>query len=119
MTSTTLTIIGWVSPFSRDNERGANTGQATAQYADNGDEPVDYVDDSQIYEDEHGSGHHHYLPQQGQQQHHHQYHQHHNHHQVQQQDDYEYNTGDPYDKDYYEYHDNGGHRRHDGRGDMW
>lgn len=93
--------------------------QATAQYADAGaDEPVDYVDDAQIYEDEHGSDHHHYHHhQQLPQQHHHHHHQHHHHHHHQ---DYGYDSQDPYDdKDYYQYPDNGGHRHHDGREDMW
>lgn len=95
----------------------ANLGQGHAQYADQGSNgQVEYVDEAQIYEDEHGDS---YHQQQQQQQHHrhqsHQQQQHHHQHQ-----DYGYDAQDQYDhKEYYQYHDNGGHRRHDDRDDMW
>lgn len=86
----------------------ADMEQAAAQYADSGaDEPVDYVDEAQIYEDEHGSDHHHYHHHQHQQQQHH-------------RQDYGYDSQDAYDdKDYYQYHDDGDHRRDDRGQDMW
>lgn len=67
------------------------------QYADSGNGEVDYVDDAQIYEDEHGNDHH---------------------------DDYDYDGSDGYGqgvKEYYQYHDTGDDRdrRHDRREDMW
>jgi hypothetical protein len=63
-------------------------------------EEVDYVDDAQIYEDEHGTDHH---------------------HQQTRQQDYGYEGTDSYGhevKDYYQYHDND--QRRDGRdNNMW
>lgn len=75
-------------------------GQAAVQYAESGgNDEVDYVDDAQIYEDEHGNDGH---------------------------DDYGYDGSDNYGqgvKEYYQYHDGGDDRRHDdrhdGRDDMW
>jgi hypothetical protein len=73
--------------------------RAAVRYADSGSNgQVDYVDDAQIYEDEHGTDQHH-------------------HH----QDEYGYGS-DAYDqgvKDYYRYHDEGNHRHRDDRDDMW
>ncbi|KAF4452717.1 SNF5-component of SWI SNF transcription activator complex [Fusarium albosuccineum] len=70
--------------------------RAAVQYAESGNEEVDYVDDAQIYEDEHGNDHH---------------------------DGYDYEGSDGYGqgvKEYYQYHDNNGDdRRRDGREDMW
>ncbi|KAJ3465207.1 hypothetical protein MRS44_005865 [Fusarium solani] len=71
--------------------------RAAVQYADSGNGEVDYVDDAQIYEDEHGNDHH---------------------------DDYDYDGSDGYGqgvKEYYQYHDTGDDRdrRHDRREDMW
>lgn len=67
------------------------------QYAESsGNGQVDYVDDAQIYEDEHGTDH--------------------------QQDTYDYEGTDDYGqgaKEYYQYHDTDDDRRHDGRDDMW
>jgi hypothetical protein len=72
------------------------TSQATNQYGDaNQHDGVDYVDDAQIYEYEHGG----------------------------EQDDgrgdgYRHNGYEPQDeKDYYYEHDNGNDRHHDGRHD--
>lgn len=65
------------------------------QYAESGNGEVDYVDDAQIYEDEHGNDNH---------------------------DDYDYDGSDGYGqgtKEYYQYHDTGDDRRHDRREDMW
>lgn len=87
-----------------------NSTQAAVQYADSGHSgQVDYVDDAQIYEDDHGG-------EQNQQQQQQQYGQQHY------DDDYGYEGADAYDqggKDYYQYHNNDDHRRHDGREDMW
>jgi len=70
--------------------------RAAVQYADSGSNgQVDYVDDAQIYEDEHGN---------------------------EQQDDYAYEGSESYgqgSKEYYQYHNNGDSHRHDGQGDMW
>ncbi|RSL62122.1 hypothetical protein CEP53_004879 [Fusarium sp. AF-6] len=71
--------------------------RAAVQYADSGNGEVDYVDDAQIYEDEHGNDHH---------------------------DDYDYDGSDGYGqgvKEYYQYQDTGDDRdrRHDRREDMW
>lgn len=77
--------------------------RAAVQYAESGgNDEVDYVDDAQIYEDEHGNDH---------------------------NNGYNYDGSDGYgqgSKEYYQYHDNGGDdRRHDGRDgrdgrdDMW
>jgi hypothetical protein len=69
--------------------------RAAVQYADSGNGQVDYVDDAQIYEDEHGRDH----------------------------NDYAYEASDGYgqgSKEYYQYHGNGDDRRHDRRDDnMW
>lgn len=65
------------------------------QYADSGSGQVDYVDDAQIYEDEHGR---------------------------EQSNDYGYDGSDGYgqgSKEYYQYHGNGDDRRHERRDDMW
>ena len=69
------------------------------QYAETGAGEVDYVDDAQIYEDEHGNEHH---------------------------DSYNYEGSDGYDqgvKDYYQYQDGRDDRQHDsrrdGQDDMW
>ncbi|KAI9151954.1 telomere silencing protein Zds1 [Paramyrothecium foliicola] len=70
--------------------------RAAVQYADTGsDDQVDYVDEAQIYEDEHGNENH---------------------------NDYGYEGSEGYgqgSKEYYQYHGNGDGRRHDGRDDMW
>ncbi|KAK0384738.1 hypothetical protein NLU13_7216 [Sarocladium strictum] len=68
--------------------------RAAVQYADSGNGQVDYVDDAQIYEDEHGRD----------------------------SNDYAYDGSDGYgqgSKEYYQYHGNGDDRRHDRRDDMW
>ena len=66
------------------------------QYAEHGSqEQADYVDEAQIYEDEHWNEH---------------------------QDEYNYDGSDGYGhdaKDYYHQYDDSSDRRHDGRGDMW
>ena len=100
-----------VSSTAREMIPPPNRVQGHAQYADQGSNgSVEYVDEAQIYEDEHGDSYNQHHHQQG---HHHQ--QHHHRHQ-----DYGYDSQDQYDhKDYYQYHDQGGHRRHDGRDDMW
>ncbi|KPM35060.1 hypothetical protein AK830_g11509 [Neonectria ditissima] len=76
--------------------------RAAVQYAESGgNDEVDYVDDAQIYEDEHGNDH---------------------------SNSYDYEGSDGYgqgSKEYYQYHDNEEDRRHDrddrddGRDDMW
>jgi hypothetical protein len=66
------------------------------QYADSeSNGQVDYVDEAQIYEDEHGN---------------------------ERQERYEYDGTEGYgqgSKEYYHYHDNRGDRRQDEQGDMW
>ncbi|KAH7312182.1 hypothetical protein B0I35DRAFT_49687 [Stachybotrys elegans] len=67
--------------------------RAAVQYADSGNDQVDYVDEAQIYEDEHGNDH----------------------------NGYDYSGSEDYGqgtKEYYNYHDAGDDRRH-GRDDMW
>ncbi|KIL93340.1 hypothetical protein FAVG1_03320 [Fusarium avenaceum] len=75
--------------------------RAAVQYGESGSGEVDYVDDAQIYEDEHGT----------------------DHHQRQQQQEYAYDDPEGYgpgEKEYYhQYHDAGNDRRNDGREDMW
>jgi hypothetical protein len=70
--------------------------RAAVQYADTDpNDQVDYVDDAQIYEDEHGTENH---------------------------NDYDYEGSEGYgqgSKEYYQYHGNNDGRRHDGRDDMW
>ncbi|CAM1505708.1 Fc.00g113450.m01.CDS01 [Cosmosporella sp. VM-42] len=73
--------------------------RAAVQYAETGAGEVDYVDDAQIYEDEHGTENH---------------------------DNYNYEGSEGYDqgvKDYYQYQDGRDDREHDGqqdgRDDMW
>lgn len=70
--------------------------RAAVQYGESGNGEVDYVDDAQIYEDEHGTDHH---------------------------QDYGYDDPEGYgpgSKEYYhQYHDNENDRRQDGREDMW
>ncbi|RFN48524.1 hypothetical protein FIE12Z_7232 [Fusarium flagelliforme] len=70
--------------------------RAAVQYGESGSGEVDYVDDAQIYEDEHGNDHH---------------------------EDYSYDDPEGYGpgaKEYYhQYHDTGNDRRNDGREDMW
>lgn len=65
------------------------------QYAESGDQ-VDYVDDAQIYEDEHGD---------------------------ESADSYDYGNAsgvyDPSLKEYYQYHDEGSDHRDDRRSDTW
>ncbi|GKU19197.1 unnamed protein product [Fusarium langsethiae] len=71
--------------------------RAAVQYGESGSGEVDYVDEAQIYEDEHGND---------------------NDHQ-----DYSYDDPEGYGpgaKEYYhQYQDNDNDRRHDGRDDMW
>ncbi|KAF5018159.1 hypothetical protein F66182_9869 [Fusarium sp. NRRL 66182] len=70
--------------------------RAAVQYGESGSGEVDYVDDAQIYEDEHGHDQH---------------------------EDYDCDDPEGYGpgaKEYYhQYHDTGDDRRHDGREDMW
>ncbi|KAM0562911.1 hypothetical protein ACHAPJ_001751 [Fusarium lateritium] len=70
--------------------------RAAVQYGESGSGEVDYVDEAQIYEDEHGTDQH---------------------------QDYGYDDSEGYGpgaKEYYhQYHDSGDNRRNDGREDMW
>ncbi|KAH8170834.1 activator of mitotic machinery cdc14 phosphatase activation c-term domain-containing protein [Sarocladium implicatum] len=69
--------------------------RAAVQYADSGSGQVDYVDEAQIYEDEHGRDQH---------------------------NEYGYDGSDGYgqgSKEYYQYHGNGDDRRHERGDDMW
>ncbi|KAI5459268.1 hypothetical protein BGZ63DRAFT_360962, partial [Mariannaea sp. PMI_226] len=70
--------------------------RAAVQYAESGNHEVDYVDDAQIYEDEHGNDSH---------------------------DSYGYDNSDSYGqgvKEYYQYHDSADDGRHNnGRDEMW
>lgn len=70
------------------------------QYADSGQGPVDYVDEAQIYEDEHGNSHRH----------------------DDEDDGYDYDDSEGYgqgSKEYYQHHNGGHNSRHDEQGEMW